>query len=312
MKNRYSEYDVTGRVKVNDPQAVKTAVLRIFTGLYPDAGHGPMARAFDDVGRLFGGQYPGYRASDTAYHDLQHSLDMTLATARILDGYERSNHGHQRLGPERFLMGVISGLFHDVGYIRRRHDTRHSNGAEYSHCHVARSARFLKTYLPTIGMKGYAGVASRIVHFTSFEKPLAQLKIYNEKDRFIGCVLATADLLAQMSDRCYPEKCRDRLYPEFVIAGLDRKRNPDGATEIIYASGEDLLAQTPRFFRFVLERLDTHLDSVYRHLEVPFKGRNPYLEELFNNMRHLDQLLARNDLSRLRRRLQPARHRPAS
>ena len=28
-------------------------------------------------------------------------------------------------------------------------------------------------------------------------------------------------------DRCYPEKCRDRLYPEFVAGGIARKRNPD-------------------------------------------------------------------------------------
>ncbi|MBI2312213.1 MAG: hypothetical protein HYU77_06925 [Betaproteobacteria bacterium] len=312
MKIRYSEHDVTARVKVNDPQAVKAAVLRIFTALYPDSGHGPMEQAFDDVGRLFGGEYPGYHASDTAYHDLQHSLDMTLATARVLDGYERSNQGHKRLGPERFLMGVISGLFHDSGYIRHRHDTRHRNGAEYTHCHVTRSAQFLKDYLPTIGMKGYAGVASRIVHFTGYEKPLAQLRIYNEKDRFIGCVLATADLLAQMSDRCYLEKCRDRLYSEFVIAGLNKRCNPDGTTEVIYASGDDLLAQTPQFFRFVLERLDTHLDSVYRYLEVHFKGRNPYMEELLNNMHHLDRLMARKDLSRLRRRLHPVRHRLAA
>ena len=33
-------------------------------------------------------KYPGYRACDTEYHNLQHTLDVTLAMARLMDGYE--------------------------------------------------------------------------------------------------------------------------------------------------------------------------------------------------------------------------------
>ena len=44
--------------------------------------------------------------------------------------------------------------------------------------------------------------------------------------------MATADLLAQMADRCYLEKCRDLLYPEFELAGLTRRRNPDGSVTV--------------------------------------------------------------------------------
>lgn len=301
MKNRFSELDVTGQIDVTDPAAVNREVRRIFTAHYPASDYAPVETAFYDAGRLFAGKYPGYRACDTEYHNIQHTLDMTLATARILDGYERSQPEAKRLGAKRMAMGIISGLFHDCGYIRSKFDTRHTNGAQYTHCHVTRSARFLAKYMPGVGMKNHAGVASRIVHFTGYERPLASLKIYNEKDHLIGCVLATADLLAQMSDRCYLEKCRDWLFPEFEAAGLTRKRNADGSEQIIFATPDDLLAKTPKFFRFVRERFDTHLDSVYRYMEAHFGGPNPYLEEMENNLRHLEKILARNELSRLRR-----------
>ena len=35
----------------------------------------------------------------------------------------------------------------------------------------------------------------------------------------VGHLLGTADMIAQIADRCYLEKCRDRLYAEFVLGG---------------------------------------------------------------------------------------------
>ena len=40
------------------------------------------------------------------------------------------------------------------------------------------------------------------------------------RDIKLGHLLGTADMIAQMADRCYLEKCRDRLYPEFVLGGV--------------------------------------------------------------------------------------------
>ena len=42
--------------------------------------------AFYDFERLFTGRYPGYLGCDTTYHDMQHTLDMTLALARLVAG----------------------------------------------------------------------------------------------------------------------------------------------------------------------------------------------------------------------------------
>lgn len=303
---RDSRHDVTGAVDVGDPEAVGRAVRRIFRAHFAARQHAPVARAFADVGRLFRGEFPGYLACDTPYHDLQHTLDMTLATARLLDGYQKACPPGARLGPRRFAMGIVAALFHDSGYLRSRHDTRHRCGAEYTPVHVSRSARLLRRYLPTIGMGVTAGVASRIVHFTGFERPMARLRLLDDRDRLLGCVLATADLLAQMADRRYLEKCRDRLYPEFEAAGLTRRRNPDGSVTVVYASAEDLLRRTPEFYRVVRERLDTDLDGVHRYATVHFGGRNPYLESMERNVRHLERCLAAGDLA-LRRRRPPFR-----
>ena len=64
--------------------------------------------------------------------------------------------------------------------------------------------------------------------------------------------LGTADMLAQMADRCYLEKCRDRLYAEFVLGGIATTRSRDGVATM-YGSGLDLLRKTPGFIDNTLD-----------------------------------------------------------
>ena len=64
---------------------------------------------------------PAYAPCDTGYHDLQHIMDVTLASARLMDGYERSAKSRRRaLGEELFVFGILLALFHDSGYLRKR------------------------------------------------------------------------------------------------------------------------------------------------------------------------------------------------
>ena len=84
---------------------------------------------------------PGYHGVDTIYHDRQHSLDMTLAMARLLVGYERTVDAPLRFGAERAIMALVTSLFHDAGYIREFDDRVHHNGAEFTLYHVTRSAQ---------------------------------------------------------------------------------------------------------------------------------------------------------------------------
>ena len=87
--HRRSNYDVTDTVQVSSPEAVREAVLELYASSWPGAELDALARAVDDFARLFTGRMPGYVGVDTVYHDLQHSLDVVLATARLLDQHKR-------------------------------------------------------------------------------------------------------------------------------------------------------------------------------------------------------------------------------
>src|SRR5258706_560812 len=118
MQFRRSDFDVTNRINTTDPVCVKLEVIRIFRTLYARNQAPILNSAFDDVVRLYRGFFPGYTRCDTGYHDLQHILDVTLAMARLLDGYERSRADGPPIGERLFQLGVICALFHDMGYIR--------------------------------------------------------------------------------------------------------------------------------------------------------------------------------------------------
>jgi len=114
------------------------------------------------------------------------------------------------MGAERGVIAIITALYHDSGYIRHEHDHHHFNGAEYTPIHVTRSADFLKRYLHKIDLGEYAQIAANMVHYTGYEVSPDKIRLPDPKWHRIGHLLGTADLIAQMSDRCYLEKCRDR------------------------------------------------------------------------------------------------------
>lgn len=298
---RRSNYDVTDTVQVSSPAAVREAVLALYASAWPGADLGVAGRAVDDFAALFSGRMPGYMGVDTVYHDLQHSLDMVLAMTRLMVGYERTAPDGAKLGPERALVGLVTALFHDSGYIRESSEADVPNGAMFTRSHVTRSARFLGRYLPRIGLAAWVPVATRIVHFTGYEVPFDDIRVADERDRKVGHLLGTADLLAQMSDRCYLEKCRDRLYAEFVLGGVAVYPGTDGV-RVVYGSGLDLLRQTPAFVRAAIEdRLEGAFGHAYRCLEPLFDGRNPYLEAIQRNVDHLHELLRTGRWPTLRR-----------
>ncbi|HTT07275.1 MAG TPA: HD domain-containing protein [Gammaproteobacteria bacterium] len=286
---RRNDFDVTDKIRTTDPSEVVHEVMRLYLGLYPSGKSGPMRRAFEDVTLLYRGRHPDYYPCDTEYHDIQHVLDVTLAMARLLDGYERGRRGEAALPADFFSLGVITALFHDCGYLRRRHDHRHRFGGEYTLTHVSRGSHFLREYLPHIGMKRYAAAAAQLVHFTGYERQPDTIRLSDPLLRRVGEILGTADIIAQMSDRCYLEKCRDRLYPEFVLGGLARRKLPDGQTVTVYESGNDLVRKTPGFYATASKRLDQQLHGAYHYAEKHFGSqRNPYLEQMDKNINYAE------------------------
>ncbi|HYM28482.1 MAG TPA: hypothetical protein VET66_10055 [Steroidobacteraceae bacterium] len=301
---RRSDFDVTNTVQVSSPQAVLAAVESLYRPTWPGLSLEPLSKAFAHFERLFAGEVPGWHGVDTVYHDRQHTLDITLALARLLVGFERQQPEAERLGGTRAVVGLITGLFHDVGYLRRADDLQSLNGAEFTRTHVTRGARFLQEYLPVLGFTAWVPVASEIIHFTGYEVPFAKIeaRVADRRDITVGHLLGTADMIAQMADRCYLEKCRDRLYAEFVLGGVALPFT-EGYPQVKYASGLDLLRQTPEFVMDTrTKRLEGEFHGAYRHLEILYGGRNPYMEAIDRNVEYLRQILRSENWQLLRRR----------
>ena len=302
-QDRRNDYDVTNTVQVSSPASVRNAVHELFSETFPGMSYDKLWLAFYDFERLFTGRYPGYTGCDTTYHDMQHTLDMTLAVARLIVGYERSVEPPDRLGASRAQMAIVTSLFHDSGYIRHEvRDKDFTNGAEFTLYHVSRSADFLRRYLPELGMSGSVGIASMIVHFTGYEVDIDKIELDDPRDIICGHLIGTADLIAQMADRCYLEKCRDRLYNEFVVGGVAVENAKPGEYMVRYKSGKDLLRKTPAFYQQVTrDRLNSKFNRVFRYVEVLYGGQNPYIDAIRANITHLVRVLDTNDWSLLRR-----------
>ena len=303
-QDRRNDYDVTNTVQVSNPASVRDAVHALYAETFPGATFDKLWLAFYDFERLFTGRYPGYRGCDTTYHDVQHTLDMTLALARLITGYERSVEPGERLGAHRAQMAIVTSLFHDAGYIRHiERDAEFANGAEFTLYHVSRSADFLRRYLPEIGMSRDVAVSSMIVHFTGYELDLDKIELEDPRDIICGHLIGTADMIAQMADRCYLEKCRDRLYNEFVVGGVAIENATPGEYMVRYKSGLDLLKKTPMFYQQVMrDRLHRKFNRVYRYIEVLYDGQNPYIDAISNNINHLVRIIESGNWSLLRRR----------
>ncbi len=296
IADRLPHMDVSNRIDVTDPDAVCAEVMRILGVHYGAASLAKLPTVIADFARLYRGEYPGYHACDVGYHNIQHVLDVTLAMARLIDGYQQCHQEEAPIPATMALAGVTSALFHDAGYIRKRNDRLHSNGAEYTRTHVSRSSRFMGEYLPTVGLSNIMPTCQRIVHYTGYEVNPADIEVPDDIERVLGWLLGTADLIAQMADVAYLEKCRDELYPEFVEGGMAEGAEKSAGKGVIYRSPAHLMQSTPSFVRSAIQvRLDGYFHAYHRYASHHFGGVNLYMEAIEENCKRLESLLAKND-----------------
>lgn len=304
-----SPFDLTGTVRMDRAAAVNDAVAMLLVGRFPsDELHlSFLRRSFDDIEAAFGGHYPGYLRCDTPYHDLRHSLDTALLMARMMDGYQIV-HDKQatRLSSTQATLAIVLALFHDVGFLRRN-DESPLQGAQLMLQHEKRSVGFVRQYLAGTPLEGYADSAE-LIHATNFAFATADvLHGHSAQQVAIAKMLGSADLISQLSDRCYLERCRDFLYQEFLLAGADRLRDANGHETVIYRDGLDLLAKTPGFYdHLVKKRLEQDYSGMSQLLEQHFRGTDPYQASITANMDYLRQLIAKDQLDDgLRRHPEP-------
>ena len=306
MRARRSLLDATNTVSIGDTGAVADATDRILEQCF---GPGSFDRellhdSFTIVGRLFAGEHPGYLACDMPYHDLRHSLDTALVMARLIDGYQKEQGGGSSgaFAPEYGLLGVLLGLLHDSGYIRKTSEAA-CCGPQLTAEHESRSVEFTRSYLRTTSLANHAALAS-LITATRLGLDLNQLFAqYDGPAIALGQMLGSADLLSQISDRFYLERCYYHLYPELVLGGGDRVRTPDGQELVLFHDAFDLLTKTPRFYEnIVRKRLDHDFQQAARHLATHFSGADPYAEAIHTNLDRAVRMVAEGHSRLLRRK----------
>ena len=76
-------YDLTNIGSHSETYAELTKILSLID---PEYNTSYLERVYGDIICLFAGEYPGYRASNTKYHNLEHTCAVTLATVRLIHG----------------------------------------------------------------------------------------------------------------------------------------------------------------------------------------------------------------------------------
>lgn len=312
MLTRLDQTDVTGTIDMMDPIAITDAICDILGHRYPGFNETLVRQAFLDIEDAFWGRYSGLFPCDTPYHDLSHSLGTALHMARMVDGFESAHAaGTPALGVDEGTLAILLALYHDIGFLRL--DTESGiNGASLVGVHEQRSVDFMRHYLAQGPLSHFAYQAD-LIHATNFSKPLSETLAGLPRQLFvIGQMLGTADLVSQIANRCYMERCRHFLFHEFVIAGIDRTVAPSGETVILYASPEDLLRKTPHFYEHLAKRrLEGDFEHIYRYVAPHFNGDDPYARAMQQNLAYLNDLIARDDFSELRRKPVPLMPLPA-
>jgi len=285
MSRRASKlYDL---VNVSDPQAVIAEIVYILGLMLPDYNPAAIESLYNDIVDLFKGRYPGYRASNTKYHDLEHTNAVAVAVARLMHGCSAGNTAH--IGREELFPGIAAALFHDVGLIQTAND-REGSGAKYTIGHENRSIAFMKQYLRA---GGYAAETitdcAHLIMCTNLNLPISDICFRTPRMALLGKIVGSADLLAQIADRYYLEKLL-LLFEEFEEAGV-----PGFNTEI------DLLKKTESFYRDVArKRLNVDFSGVAACMKFHFQAwwglkKDLYAQSIDNNIRYLKSILRRSN-----------------
>lgn len=274
-------------IDTENPRAVAQALKALLAVSGGEGSFTLIDQAVADVAKMFCGEWPGYQAIDMEYHDLDHTFQVTMCMAYLLNGAAEASD-RPALGIRERELAILSALLHDTGFLKEQGDDS-GTGAKYTFVHEKRSCAFARRYLPELGITAaeIEDICSAVM-CTGPRNHIGNVSFRCQEIRQIALFLVTADYLAQMSAADYLEKL-PRLYMEFVEA-FERENVP--LEKRPYRSLGQLLEMTPGFWKnFVLPLLDVEAEGVYRYLSPPGQP-NPYLVSVEGNLAELKRRLA--------------------
>jgi len=230
--------------------------------------------------------------SDAPYHDVNHTIMVTLVGQEILRGRHISVGG---VAPREWLNFIVSLLCHDIGYVRGicrgDGDGRYvintagekvavpvgATDAGMTPYHVARSKLFVRERFGKALVHLDIGEIEANIEHTRF--PVPEAEQHEPTDDFPG-LLRAADLIGQLADINYLRKTA-ALFNEFRETGMSER--------LKYNSAADLRANYPKFF---WEKVEPYILDALRYLRITQEGQQ-WIANLYANvfsMEHRDQL----------------------
>ncbi len=246
-------------VDSSSPPQILIEIKFVFALIHPDFDPRRFENAYSDIIRLFKGEYPGYRASNTKYHNLEHTCSVALALVRLVHGLGVDGY---HFTPRITELGAIAALFHDTGLIQTEDDME-GTGARYTVGHEERSINFMKGYLAAEGFSAEdIEECTQIIQCTTLDLSPDEISFNSDQLRIMGQVMGTADLIAQIADRSYLEKL-PLLFMEFEEAGMEGFESP-----------LELFKKTEAFYHSVArKRLTDEMGGVGKAAQSHFRER---------------------------------------
>ena len=222
--------------------------------------------------------------SDALYHDIEHTMLVTLVGHDILMGrmLQRTTTA------DDYANFILACLTHDIGYVRGivqgdEDDTYvadlrgrqvqlpvGSSDAALAPYHVDRSKLFVIERLDSVEEVDADRIA-RAIEYTRFpyvDKQKEEIDDLNEEE---GLLLRAADLIGQLGDPNYMRKS-NALFHEFEEIGLNKSLG--------YATPADIVYKFPQFY---WTNVAPQIQLAIRHLNVTSSGRQ-WIANLHSNV----------------------------
>ncbi len=239
-----------------------------------------------EIAGIFTGNHPGFKSCDAKYHNLAHTYSVALATIRLFHGLHCEKYVFDK---DVILQGMISAYFHDTGLLLTVADTT-ASGASYTVDHEDRSVSFMNEYLSHCGVdESFMKHCESMVQCTKIGLDPGTLRFESEEHQLAGFILGSADLLAQMADRCYLERL-PWLFQEMKDGGVNN-----------YASVTDLMRETNTFYQqLVVNRLESSFKDLKKVMRTHFRERwnmdeNLYVDNIRKNLDYVSKIAPQSD-----------------
>jgi hypothetical protein len=216
--------------------------------------------------------------SDALYHNVEHTMLVTLAGHDILRGRAL----HKNMTAADYAHVIIACLTHDIGYVRgvlRDDDEdgfvidavgnkvalpRGSSDAALMSHHVDRSKLYIMERIEGMPQLDKQRIADAI-EGTRF--PPLEDQQYSEE----ASIVRAADLIGQLGDPNYIRKA-NALFCEFEEVGINR--------QLGYDSPADIFDRYPQFY---WNSVAPHIQTAIRYLNMTSSGRQ-WIANLYGNV----------------------------